>query len=60
MKKFSEYVVPVSEALINDLMKESQEADAKKFQAMLENFGVAKFSLLTEEQQGKIIEALKF
>lgn len=58
MKKFSEYVAPVSEALIAQSLKEDQKADAEVFQNLLEKFKVAKFNLLNEEEQAAFIAEL--
>jgi hypothetical protein len=58
MKKFSEYIAPVSSALVAQSLKEDQEADAKKFQALLEKFGVAKFTALSGDDQSTFITEL--
>ena len=59
MKKFTEFVAPVSEALVANSIKESQNQNAAKFQTLLEKYKVEGFASLNEEDQAKFIEDLK-
>lgn len=55
MKKFSEFVQPVSDAIIASSIKEAQEIEAKKFQSLLEKFEVENIAALNEEDQAKFL-----
>ena len=59
MKKFSEYVDMVSEALVTNSQKEGQAKEATKFQSLLEKYQVETFAALNEEDQTKFVEELK-